>query len=74
MISDAGDLNIPRYTTWDTYRASTWLPPDATRRANEHNGSGLLFAKVWKHCLSDLYDTEKVGLELSNMAFITVIQ
>jgi hypothetical protein len=49
----------------------TRFSSNPTRRPNENNNPRLLCTEMGKNCTSSIYDTEKVGIELLNISFIT---
>jgi hypothetical protein len=49
----------------------TRFSSNPTGRSNENHNARLLCSEMGKNCTSSIYDTEKVGIELLDIALIT---
>jgi hypothetical protein len=49
----------------------TRFSSNPTGRPNENNNARLLRTEMGKNCTSGVYDTEKVGIELLDISFVT---
>lgn len=54
-----------------TIGTRTRFSSNPTGRPNENNNARLLCTEMGKKCTSSVYDTENVGVELLDIAFIT---